>query len=351
MTYFIKNGNTFQVSSKEAMDLHETLPAKNYVVKQDDQGNFYLEAIDSFQAPSKIYGDCTRNTNRIINTFLNRSGSTGVMLTGEKGSGKTLLTKNICMSLAEQGIPSIIINAPFRGDEFNTLIQKIEQPCVILFDEFEKVYDSEKQEKILTLLDGVFPSKKLFLLTCNDKWRVDQHMRNRPGRIYYMLDFTGLDESFIREYCQDNLQYPEYTDKICTIAGMFSNFNFDMLKAMVAEINLYNESPQQAIRMLNIKPEFDSGSRFSIETYYKGKNVSDDDDPEFRGNPLYQNLRVAFDPDPQNPESELVTHTFTHENLTSVNIKTGSFVFESSDGNIRLVLNKIVEKHFDLGAF
>ena len=32
MTYFLKSGNTFRVSSKEAMDLHEHLPAGNYVI-------------------------------------------------------------------------------------------------------------------------------------------------------------------------------------------------------------------------------------------------------------------------------------------------------------------------------
>jgi hypothetical protein len=60
----------------------------------------------------------------------------------------------------------------------------------------------EKQEQIimmLTLLDSVYPSKKLFWLTCNDKWRVNFNMKNHPSRVYYMLDFGGLDETFMRE--------------------------------------------------------------------------------------------------------------------------------------------------------
>ena len=36
MTYFLKQGNTYRVSKKEALDLKEKLPAGNYVIKKDD---------------------------------------------------------------------------------------------------------------------------------------------------------------------------------------------------------------------------------------------------------------------------------------------------------------------------
>jgi hypothetical protein len=43
----------------------------------------------------------------------------------------------------------------------------------------------------------------------NDKFKVNQHMRNRPGRIFYMIEYKGLDKQFIREYCQDRLDAKE----------------------------------------------------------------------------------------------------------------------------------------------
>ena len=50
MSYFLKSGNTFRVSTKEAMDLHDTLPAGNYVVKEMPMdGPLYLEHIESFE--------------------------------------------------------------------------------------------------------------------------------------------------------------------------------------------------------------------------------------------------------------------------------------------------------------
>jgi len=343
MSYFLKNGNTYRVASEEAMNIQKLLPAGNYVVKFDEMaGSFYLEHIEDFTAPKKIYGDCLKNTQRIINTFANRDSSTGVLLAGEKGSGKTLLSKNIAMELAKVGIPTIVINAPWTGDKFNTFIQTITQPCAILFDEFEKTYDERgDQESILTLLDGVFPTKKLFLLTCNDKWRIDQHMRNRPGRIFYLIDFKGLDSDFITEYCEDNLNAKEHIGRICQIASLFGEFNFDMLKAVVEEMNRYNESPSDAMRILNTKPEFDGGSEFTIQVTKGSKTIKVND--KWRGNPLSRTVEFWYDMDPENDDGDNNGNIqLTANDLVSLDGKTGTFTF-AQDG-VTVVLTRIVEK-------
>jgi SpoVK/Ycf46/Vps4 family AAA+-type ATPase len=290
MSYFIRNGNTFKVADDESIDLHEHLPAGNYIVQESMMQGIYLEKVDSFEPIGRVYGDTLKNADRILSTFLDRKGkSTGVMLTGEKGSGKTLLARTLTIEAAKRwAIPTIIINSPWTGDKFNKLIQDIDQPCIVLFDEFEKVYDDEEQESILTLMDGVFPTEKLFVLTCNDKWRVDKHMRNRPGRIYYMLDFRGLEEKFIREYCEENLkdEYKQYTDKIVTVAHLFSEFNFDMLKAVVEEINRYGDTPQEAVKILNVKPEFDAGAMYDVKVWLKGVELKINHYSEYEGNPM-----------------------------------------------------------------
>lgn len=350
MTRFIKNGNAFTVASDESMDVRDMLPPGNYTVKEMPMGGpLYLEQIDSFNRPGKVYGDCLKNTDRVIRTFMDRPNATGVMLTGEKGSGKTLLTKNIAIELANQGIPTIVINAPWHGDKFNSFIQTIEQPCAILFDEFEKVYDRDEQEAILTLLDGVFPTKKLFLLTCNDKYRVDFHMRNRPGRVYYMMEFKGLDVNFIREYCDDNLKNRSHTEKVCSISTLFGQFNFDMLKALIEEMNRYDETPQEALRMLNAKPEFDGGAKYQVEIIHNGKHVDYKDN--FEGNPLRPDgVELGFDTDPDDDKADYIYKTFNANALVNVDATSGKFIFE--DRGTRVILTRVQEKHFNYyGAF
>jgi hypothetical protein len=264
------------------------------------------------------------------------------MLNGEKGSGKTLLAKQLSIDAATQGIPTIIINEAWTGDKFNKFLQDIEQPCVVLFDEFEKVYDSQDQERALTLLDGVFPSKKLFVITCNDKWRVNEHMRNRPGRIYYMLDFKGLEAGFITEYCEDVLINKTHIEKICSIATLFEQFNFDMLKALVEEMNRYDESPQDALKMLNAKPEFNNSSKFDIQLFIQGVEMKR---PELQnitwhGNPLAQPIHVDYDTDPDGDDSDTYqTELFTPNDIKKVDAQNGSFNYLNGAGNL-LVLTR-----------
>jgi DNA polymerase III delta prime subunit len=357
MSYFLKSGNTFRVSTKEAMDLHETLPAGNYVVKEMPMdGPLYLEHIESFEIKGKRYGDLDRNTDRILNTFMDRTSSTGVMLAGEKGSGKSLLAKNLAIEAAmRMDIPCIVINAPWVGDKFNAFMQMIEQPCMVLFDEFEKVYDSDDQEKALTLLDGVFPSKKLFVLTCNDKWRIDQHMRNRPGRLFYMLDYKGLDTNFIIEYCNDNLKSTllKHTDKLCQIASLFAQFNFDMLKATVEEMNRYDEAPEDALRMLNVKPEFDSGNKFTMKLIKNGEEVKTEDleSAEWKGNPLQGQVQVLVKEyeDTKDEDGDFDWGwnriKFNPSDIKKIDSQSGKFVFANAEG-IQLVLSKVKESNY-----
>jgi hypothetical protein len=349
MSYFIKRGNTFSISAKEALDIHDRLPGGNYIVQETPEGSLYLEMIESFTLPKKMYGNMEKRAQRMFDTFQNRPNSTGVMLNGEKGSGKTQMAKLLAVMCEQQDIPCIVINAPWRGDAFNKFLQNIEQPCMILFDEFEKVYNRDQQPEVLTLLDGVFPSRKLFVLTCNDKYRIDSHMRNRPGRIFYLLDFEGLEADFVREYCQDNLVNKSYLENVVTISGVFTQFNFDMLKAMVEEMNRYDESPQEALEMLNIKPEFSDNKKFNVRLNVKGKKITLSEYDKWNGNPLNsEGVSVHYYEIDRKGEERFMTYEFSVADLKQVLPQQGKFVF--SDGEADLVLERDVKEMFRYDA-
>ena len=252
-SYFMQSGDMFAPTPSRDSVL-DTLPIGNYIVVETMQG-LRFQRSDAFKAPGRMYGDINQRAERILNTFMDRPRTTGVLLEGEKGSGKSQLARNISHAAYAQNIPTILINAPFCGDGFNALLASIEQPAIILMDEFEKVYcHQEHQEQVLTLLDGMEVGKKLFVLTVNDKYRVNHYMQNRPGRIYYSLDFNGLETSFVREYCEENLNDQDEIENVLKIAALFKAFNFDMLKALVEEMNRYKESAFDVLEWLNAKP-------------------------------------------------------------------------------------------------
>jgi hypothetical protein len=52
---------------------------------------------------------------------------------------------------------------------------------------------------------------------------------------------------------------------------LFDSFNFDILKALIEEMNRYKEDPIKALEMLNAKPGSDSEANFNVTFAIKGK--------------------------------------------------------------------------------
>lgn len=344
MSQFIRRGTSFHVVPEGAMDLQPKLPVGNYIIKQNPMtGELSLDQVDPFKAPAKVYGGVQSKVDRILETFKQRSVSTGVMLGGEKGSGKTLMARMLSAQAAEKmGLPTILINAPWAGEQFNQFMQHIGE-AVVLFDEFEKVYSGgsnkdeygeisyndakNAQKEVLTLLDGTFPQKKLFVLTTNDMWSIDKHMLNRPGRLYYLLEFGGLSPEFIADYCQDRLNKREYTKQIQQVASIFHAFNFDMLQALVEEMNRYAETPQEALAMLNIKPNTSDHQQYEVELA-KPNGSKVNSQTQWRGNPLMTQSVQVYTMSAKGHAEEMIT--FVPGDI--FNISEGTYQFKNKDG-------------------
>ncbi len=112
-------------------------------------------------------------------------------------------------------MPVVCITSPFNnGDKFTGLSRQMGDDVILFFDEFEKVYkDENEQKQFLSILDGTFSSKKLFLFTTNH-FEINEFLKSRPSRIRYVRQFDGLDKETIQEVIDDLLENKEYEKEL-----------------------------------------------------------------------------------------------------------------------------------------
>lgn len=156
------------------------------------------------------------------------------------------------------------------------------------------------------------------------------------------------------------------TEEIVATAGLFDAFNFDMMQAVVQEMNLYGETAPQVLKWLNVRPEFSSMSQFVV-----GSLVVDGAEiPEgvrqstWLGNPLQSTVHMRYRPmeeeKHQSPKpQELLTKVFSggdvfldgndgrksvvfspQDHLESVNPTLGIFTYFNPKYKARLVLQR-----------
>lgn len=265
----------------------EDIPLGNWLVRYDDlKGIFYLDKTNDFSLPPKIYGNSTQLATRYLNSYTSWNGNLGVLLSGMKGTGKSLLAKQIC-SIAE--LPVIMIQHAYGGSGFLSFLSKISQPVIIFLDEFEKVYqDNEQQNMLLSILDGTFNSKFLFLLTINEVNRMNNYMMNRPSRIHYHQKYKGMSDDMVKEIALDLLDVKEKADDILTVCTYIGEISMDILISLINEVNLYrDESPMEVLEYMNLEP---SSIRLKVKIIRDGKILTDNHytyDNPLMGNRVY----------------------------------------------------------------
>lgn len=269
---FLKKGNRIYYSDVRVESMN-TIPVGNWMVKFDDRDReYYLEKVEEFEIPLQIYGGLEQLAERYINTYNNGNKNLGICLSGPKGSGKSLCAK---ITSIKANIPVILIPEPFTNYEFKSFMNNINQRCVIFLDEFEKVYHkNEDQEAILSILDGMFEGKKLFIFTTNEMDRMNKYLFNRPGRIHYLQEWKGLEEGTIQEIINDNLKDTSHTKELMEVLNIIGIVTMDILLSLIREMNLYNESPKEAIKYLNIKPD-ESQYKYTIFKYKENEKLGE----------------------------------------------------------------------------
>lgn len=252
--HIVESGKRYRIFNN-AITTYDQLPPKTYRVDYDPETRIFslLEAHD-FEIPeTKIYGQHLDKVKKVLNSMDKMNRNLGVILSGDKGIGKSLFSKCLGLKARKKGIPVILVNEYHEG--IANFLEEIEQTVMILFDEYDKTFDEKKhncQGEMLSLFDGVSAGKKLFVITCNEIQSLSQYLINRPGRFHYHFRFLYPTADEIRDYMEDKLD-KQYYDEIENVIA-FSvrmNLNYDCLRSIAFELN-NGLKFQQAINDLNI---------------------------------------------------------------------------------------------------
>lgn len=252
--HIVESGKRYRIFNN-AITTYDQLPPKTYRVDYDpDTRTFSLLEAHDFEIPeTKIYGQHLDKVKKVLNSMDKMNRNLGVILSGDKGIGKSLFSKCLGLKARKKGIPVILVNEYHEG--IANFLEEIEQTVMILFDEYDKTFDEKKhncQAEMLSLFDGVSAGKKLFVITCNEIQSLSQYLINRPGRFHYHFRFLYPTADEIRDYMEDKLD-KQYYDEIENVIA-FSvrmNLNYDCLRSIAFELN-NGLKFQQAINDLNI---------------------------------------------------------------------------------------------------
>lgn len=258
----------------DSLKTHDLLPANAYYLRFAKMKGFYLEQQPELEIKEdKIYGVHNVKIQKVLSSFKRINRNLGIILSGQKGIGKSLFAKLLAKKAIEEGYPVIIVDSYMPG--LSSFIEDIEQEVMVLFDEFDKTFgnvqkkdgEADAQDTLLSLFDGLSNGKKMFVVTCNSLSRLSDYLVNRPGRFHYhfRFDYPTIEE--IDEYMKDKLdeQYWGEISKVKDFSAKVS-LNYDCLRAIAFELNSGIKF-EEAIRDLNIMNMTET--RYNIVAYFK----------------------------------------------------------------------------------
>ena len=282
----IKHGNVYNLFSDSDIKTYNKYPVGTYQVILTPQGYELVGTEDLKCKEEKVYGNENEKLDKVLKAYKKSNRSLGVMITGKKGTGKTLFVQLLSDKVMKLGLPVLLVPRATPG--LADFLKTIQQEVMVVFDEFEKTFptgsDSDHEDEddskptqndLLGLLDGTASQKMLFIFTANYEDKINNLLINRPGRIYYHFVFKNPERDEIERYMDDKVP-SEYHDEVKKLLSytMLHSFTFDELRAIASELAC-GYPLKETLQDLNIyAPSLEDGiALVATFTYSNGQKV------------------------------------------------------------------------------
>lgn len=230
----VESGGKYTVHSDD-MCVYDQIPAGTFKLRKGQNG-FYLIRTRDLVGGDERYGDVDRRTDMMVSSFIDSGRRMGVILMGEVGLGKSMMARVISERLRFEGIPTIIVDSVYDG-MFGWL-SDVDQTCMVLFDEFEKMLQYiDDEPAMLGYFDGTSTAMHLDVITVNDMHEsFARFFENRPGRFrwYIRMDYPTSDD--VLDYMYDH-DFPVMDVEAVMRILPHVRLNYDMLHEISNEVS------------------------------------------------------------------------------------------------------------------
>lgn len=216
----------------------------------------YLDELSEINTDEMYMSDKDKKLIKRVSNSFDKNITTGVLLSGLKGSGKTMMARQLC---AACNCPIIVIDPDVSIKELSKFFSDTTIPIALIFDEFEKNEKLWNSKDLLTFLDGVLKdNKKLVVFTCNDDSNLNENLFDRCSRIKYFKEYSDLDKETVEYIVKDRLG----DDKLHVVSDFIITYfnvrNYDNVISFVDEIKscldvVTEETMFDLIEDMNIK--------------------------------------------------------------------------------------------------
>lgn len=278
----ISFGSNFMVLDGDAKVM-KSLPKGTFHVTFSPMSGYGLEKLESeFVIPETqhVFGRRDSKVDMIEDSYKDSDRSVGVMLTGEKGIGKTLFSRMVATRMRKHNMPTIIVDGMSIGDASGlaNFLDTLPDDVVIMFDEYEKVFNEEKQNALLGLFDGTSVNKRMYIITANNTYKLNDYIKGRPGRFLFDIKFNFLNDKDVEEYL--NYYIPDISESELGFAKKLASIydlNYDMLNALV-RMHKIGYSFLESIETLNLglkNSDEKSRKTFAVDFTIKDKHTGE----------------------------------------------------------------------------
>ena len=341
---FARSGNTVHIQNTSVGSITDQMPLGVWNLNAPGMMTPpSLTLVEDRFSDQKIFGPKTRRTIEFISSQLNGDDRCSVLLEGAKGLGKSMTMRHFANLAIDDGIPVILNNTSWLGEDFNNFIKSLGK-VIVLMDEIDKTFKKDEdggggQEELLTFLDGVITHNARMIFTSNKS--LNTYMYDRPSRIKFLMKHDHIPKDAMEEILDQVLVSQRETDrpKIETLISKAKELNFDNFLSF---LKLLNENPGETVETLaeifniSIDPE-DQYKIVSYDINLSGKlqGFKEDwksfNDESF----LTKNTRVMFDFQNEKEECKSIRTSFSEmKRVNDDKLFYNQYKMEHKDGHI-----------------